>query len=254
MIQKSDVLKIITKKQEKTVFLNHFIYNELLKTNIIEKYSSYDFSNIWTQSENNIVFGIIGKNNQRLRIKLLSVNKSGSNPNKYLVKGKSKVKKNICDFKGYIKVYKIQECKELYYGIDDMYINEEIKKEGVLIADYELYEDKRQKFTGIFKGTLYSKWYLDKYDKIHYDDLADGSDGYLNNAFIGLWEMYNSKLIKKCNWADWRVPDATSDFDIGAGEFSPSEKYYDKGWDSYARANVEQNIEAKKEEQIKWWK
>lgn len=265
----NDTIKIKTTNKEKAEtqptiknniidkeFLSSFLMhnNELLETNFINKYKSFDFSKIWNHSKSNTIYGIIGKNNQRLNIKLLSINKNKVNPNEYFIKGKSRVKKNICDFEGIIKISRIQECKNLYYGIDDMYIEDGIKKEGVLIAEYEFRENKHQKFSGIFKGKLYSKWYLDKDNKIHYDDLADGSDGYSNNAFIGFWKMYNSKLIKKCNWSDWRVPNATSDFDIGACCFSPNEKYYKYGWENYARANIEQNEEAKREEKKEWWK
>ena len=35
----------------------------------------------------------------------------------------------------------------------------------------------------------------------------------------------STRKEKICNWADYRVPITNRDFDIGAGEFSPSEKY-----------------------------
>ena len=42
--------------------------------------------------------------------------------------------------------------------------------------------------------------------------------------------MYHSKIEKKCNWGDYRVPSVVCGFDIGAAEFSVAEKYHKKGW------------------------
>jgi hypothetical protein len=77
---------------------------------------------------------------------------------------------------------------------------------------------------------LQSEWYLDKEDKIKYNDIDLNSDGYFNNAFVGNWKMYNSNVEKVCNWGDYRVPHTKCDFDIGAGELSISEKYIKNGW------------------------
>jgi len=62
---------------------------------------------------------------------------------------------------------------------------------------------------------------------------------------------------KKCNWGDYRVPMANTDFDVGAGEFSVSEKYWDKGWLDIALQNKSPNLAIKKsdnaEKQKEWW-
>jgi hypothetical protein len=87
---------------------------------------------------------------------------------------------------------------------------------------------------------LQTKWYLDKNNLMQYNDIDINSDSYFNNAFVGTWKMYNSKVEKICNWGDYRVPQTKCDFDIGAGELSISEKYLKNGW----------WIKQKKE----WWK
>ena len=51
-----------------------------------------NFSKIWTQTENYNIFGIIGDDCERLRIKLISVKRNPKNHNEYFVIGKSKVK------------------------------------------------------------------------------------------------------------------------------------------------------------------
>jgi hypothetical protein len=171
--------------------------------------------------------------------------------------GKSFVKGTICDFNGIITLTEIKEVKELHFGVDDEYADKEIKSQGILIADYEFKENTKQKHSGIFKGKLYSKWYLSSKNQIEYDNIKLYSDSYTNNAFVGIWESYSSGKEKICNWADYRVPKANKDFDIGAGEFSVSEKYWDKDWLDIALKNQAPNkaiIKTKGKEKIKkWW-
>ncbi|WP_350287979.1 hypothetical protein [uncultured Croceitalea sp.] len=212
----------------------NFPNNHELKTeNLITKYNQFDFSKIWTLTANNNVLGIIGEDHQRIKIKLISVKKSSLNPNEYYVTGKSCVKGTICDFSGIINLTEIKEVKELHFGVDDEYADKGIKSQGILIADYEFKENSEQRHSGIFKGKLHSKWYLNSKNQIEYDNIEFISDGYLNNAFNGIWKSYSTGKEKICNWGDYRVPKSNRDFDIGAGEFSPNEKYFKKGWAEY---------------------
>jgi hypothetical protein len=158
------------------------------------------------------------------------VEKTLNNPYEYLVYGKSSVKSSVCDFIGKITIIKIQEFKNQNFGIDDEYKNSGIKSQGLLTAKYELFENKEQNHSGQFQGTLQTKWYLDKENLIKYNDINLNSDDYFNNAFVGTWKMYKSKIEKICNWGDYRVPYTKCDFDIGAGELSISEKYSKNGW------------------------
>jgi hypothetical protein len=234
-----------------TVFL---LEDELKPENVLTNYKQFDFSGIWTQTENQRIFGIIGTDHQRIKIKLISIKKNLANQNEYFVTGKSNVKGIICDFSGIIKLTEIKETKEFHLGVDNEYKNKGIKSEGILIAEYEFKESPNQKHSGLFKGHLYSKWYLNSINQIMYDDIQSISDGYMNNAFIGIWKSYSQNIEKICNWADLRVPNADQDFDIGAGEFSPNKKYYDNGWENYQKAWLEGNVEAKNEELKEWWK
>lgn len=121
-----------------------------------------------------------------------------------------------------------------------------------MVASYNFKESKEQVHSGFFAGKLYSKWYLDANNKMQYDDIQSIADGYLNNAFIGTWESYKTGKNKICNWADYRVPNANKDFDIGAGEFSVADKYLDKGWQDIEMRNQVPN-EAIKSNNKKWW-
>ena len=163
----------------------NFPRNEELKTqNLISEYNQFDFSNIWTLTENKNVLGIIGEDHQRLKIKLTSVEKDPKNPNKYFVLGKSCVKGTVCNFSGIITLSEIKEVKDLHFGVDDEYADKGIKSQGTLIADYEFKENSEQRHSGIFKGKLHSKWFLNSENKIEYDNIEFISDGYLNNAFV----------------------------------------------------------------------
>jgi len=239
---------------------NFNIETDYKSENIIEDYKSFDFdfSNVWSTTENQSIFGIIGDDHQRIQIKLISIFRISNGPFLYNVYGKSKVKNTVCEFYGNIVIKDIREVKELHFGVDDEYADKRIKTQGILIADYELYENKEQKHSGIFKGKLYSKWYLNSKNQIEYDNIELYSDSYINNAFVGIWGNYSTGKEKICNWADYRVPKTNKDFDIGAGGFSVSEKYWDKGWLDIALKNQVPNQAIKKnkgkEKTKDWWK
>lgn len=203
---------------------------KLLQTNDVENFSKYDFSELWLQTDNNLVYGILGDDFQRIQLKLISISKNINNQNEYFVYGKSKVKENICEFVGKITILKIQESKREHFGVDDEFKNSGIKTQGLLTAKYEFFENKLQSHSGYFTGNLETKWFLDKDDKMQYDNINIHSDGYFNNAFVGSWKMYHSKIEKKCHWGDYRVPSIDCSFDIGVGEFNVAEKYWKKGW------------------------
>jgi len=202
----------------------------LQEENVISRYTTYDFSKIWTVANNEIVYGIIGEDYQRIHIKILSVEQSTEDPLTYQVKGKSMVKSNICDFTGTIRLEVIREVEALYYGVDDAFKDAGIQQQGVLLASYTFNEHSDQTHSGVFKGKLYSKWLLDADDEVQYDNLATHSDWYMNNAHVGVWESYRAGKQKICNWGDFRVPRSKPGFDIGAAEFSVAEEYRTNGW------------------------
>lgn len=228
--------------------------DDLVLENIQDDFNSFDFSRIWTQTQNSRIYGIIGEDHQRLKIKLTSVVQSESNRGQYEVSGKSSVKGIICDFTGIITITEVMKLKEMHYGVDAEYSDKGIKKQGVVIAEYIFSEDDSQTNSGVFKGKLYTKWYIDGNDQILYDDIQSMADSYYNNAFVGTWKGYKSPSSKICNWADGRIPLANRDFDMGAGEFSPADKYLDKGWLDYRNAWVNGDLEARKKENKEWWK
>ncbi len=197
-----------------------------------------------------MIYGFIGNDYQRIRIKLITVTKS-KEANIYTVYGKSMVKDNICDFYGTITISSIRKFKTISNGVDSMYKNAGIKGQFVILGDYLFSESKIQKHSGIFKGTFQTDFYINKSNVIKYDDIDIQADGFSNNQFVGSWSDYNEKLTKKCNWGDFRIPES-GDLDIGAGDFSPNEKYLKNGWQGLnSEIKLNQNVHSIKKGQ--WW-
>lgn len=232
-------------------FKSSYLSDKELKT-VLNK---HDFSKIWTQTDNQWVYGFIGNNFQRIRVKLISVTKSSSSIGQYNVFGKSMVKRNICVFNGVLTITGIRKYNKLTYGADDEFKHKGIVGEYAITGVYLFNERKTQDHAGTFKGVFGSDFYLTRDGKIHYDDTQMISDGYTNNDFAGSWTSYDKKITEICNWGDYRIPDS-GDLDAGAGEFSPADKYLSYGWqtirDTYSTGAS--SAKAKKEEKRIWWK
>lgn len=223
----------------------------LVKTEHKTQFVNKDLSVLWTSTDNSLVYGFIGDNYQRIRIKFTPATKDIKDPYTYNITGRSMVKNNICDFKGTLKVTNIRKIKTMSYGVDGEYKDKGIKAQYIVLGDHLLSENRSQKFSGQFKGAFRADLYLTTDGKIHYDNIDLNADGYSNDQFVGSWISYDKKVVKTCNWGDYRIPNS-GDLDIGAAEFSPADKYLPFGWqtlrDSYSKP------QAKKEEHRDWWK
>ena len=214
--------------------------------------AKYDLGFLWLHSINS-ADGIIGENYERIQIKFISVFKDKNDVNTYHVIGKSKVKNYISQFVGTIKIAKVRIYNQMHWGVDDEYKNKGIKKQGIIIAEYHFEEDSTRRYSGIFDGLLSTFWYIDKNGKINYDNIEMTSDSYNNNQFVGTWKGYKNNISKVCNWGDYRIP-FSGDLDIGAGEFSPADKYLKYGWQSYRDAYTNNIKQALIDEEKQWWK
>lgn len=232
--------------------------NEILADENLSKKESknnfikYDFAPLWTHTENSAVVGFIGSDYQHIRVKIISVAKDKKNSDIYNISGKSLVKNNLCSFSGTMKISKIRLYDQMHWGVDDEYKNRGVKKQGLLIGNYN-FTEKGCNSSGVFEGRFASYWYLDKNGKVKYDDIDSEGDGYSNNLFAGIWKSNNGKTTKICNWGDYRIP-ISGNLDIGAGEFSPDRKYLKFGWQTYHDAYFNNNQNAVNEEERKWWK
>ncbi len=192
-------------------------------------------------------FGFIDTNYTRFYIHFISAIKNKNNSYEYNITGKTKVKNNICDFRGRITFEKAK-----------LYIDPEFPeiKQGFALGQILFYEDSTQTGSGFIKGKLKTFFYLDKKGKLKYNSLMWDADGFSNNQYVCTWTSYKTRKSKKCNWGDYRIPES-GDFDIGAGEFSPADKYLKNGWqsyrDAYFRDPDKKNDKALQEEEKKWW-
>lgn len=209
----------------------------------------YDLGRLWTSTEDTSVFGFIGSNYRRIRVKVLSAKKAGGNSLIYDITGASLVGDTFRRFEGKITVANVR----MFKSIEPEMAAEQIKKRGILIGDYTFAEEGSGPHSGTFSGTFYTAFYINDAEEVQYDDLEDGADAFRNNQFAGRWRSKDGKLNFVCNWGDSRIP-LSGDLDIGDGEFSPNPKYFKYGWKTYHEAYVNQDADALKQEQREWWK
>ena len=202
--------------------------DELGKENLKNDFLKYDFSTLMIPRQE--FLGYISSDYRRLKIFYTSIVKDSSNEDVYKINGISLVGNNICDFSGTIKISQVRVYKTMHFGLENKYENRGLKSQGVLIGNYDFKENPGQNHSGIFKGIMTLNWFLDNLGILHYDNIELFSDNYKNNQYVGTWSEYNVKAYKVCNWGEHRIP-FSGDLDIGAAEFSPNSKYYDKGWD-----------------------
>ena len=217
-----------------------------------------DFSDLWTLDsiliENEKIIerrqplGFVGDNFQRINIRFISVIQNPDNKLEYLVYGKTRVKDNICDFQGTIRITESRT-----YSESDL----PPLKQGYISGDYRFYEDKVQKHTGFFIGHFKTQFYFDSNGGLQYDALSWVADGFENNQFEGTWTNYKTGDAKKCNWGDYRIPDSR-DLDTGVAEFGTDKNYDEFGWKNYNLAWVYSSDrpgvkEAREKETEQWW-
>jgi hypothetical protein len=201
--------------------------------------------------------GFIGANFQRFQIHFTSIKKNKTNPYEYDVLGKTKVNEKVCSFKGTFKVISAvfernDEMKEIGFPL---------YKQATIKTKITLSENEKEVGTGIISGTLTTDVYLNEKGKLFYNALMFVADGFSNNQFEGQWTSYKANKTKKCNWGDYRIPqcDWQNGCDIGAGEFSISDKYLKNGWENYRLAwnsdpEKPEVVKARKKEEEHWWK
>jgi hypothetical protein len=228
---------------------------DILSKELRDSLGNKDLSPLWTGTENAFVFGFIGDNYERFRIKLLSVIKDPADPLLYRVYGKNMVKNNICEFQGEFRVTAIRRYADVSYGVDETYRDSAIQGRYLVCGTYRLLEDPIQQHSGLFSGSFASYFYLDRNGAVRYDNIDEFSDGHCNNQFVGTWSSYEGHKTKRCNWGDGRIPNAGY-FDMGAGEFSPAEEYLMNGWQNIKPSYQfgPEGDRARSAERVEWWK
>ena len=206
---------------------------------------SNSLANAFSKSFNEKILGAIGKNSRRIKVKFLSIEQESDST--YIVSGKTSVRDNLVDFRGYLKIL---ECYKLKY--------QDFQQDGIeqslYLGVYELFEDKDHEQSGTFSGLFSFQVYTENTNELQFDKIKWSADSYTNLAFNGNWSKYGSSNKSFCSWGISRIPGAPYDMDIGAGEFAVSDKYLEYGWADYMTFFTDQDPEANKRENREWWK
>ena len=193
--------------------------------------SSMDFSKLWIFDITEYIkglHGVIGDKGQRIQMKFIEIVRKDSLT--YTITGRSRVNKNICDFKGYVKIELVRESgMNVEDGDADYYT-------GEILGTYYFEEDKSQAHTGIFKGRFSSKFLISE-GEIRLDKGWNSANELTD--FIGEWQEYGKSDAKKCN------------FGIGLPEFFRynengififDSKFINMGWNNYVYAYKKETI------------
>ena len=212
-----------------------------------KRYEIEDFNVEKLISKETEFHGMIGDDVQNMRIVFTSIHRISDE--KYEITGKSKVRNNICDFKGILNAIEIVE-SEFDSGDESPNI-----VDGKIIGNYSFNEDKNQSGAGIFEGTFEIYW-------AHYEDSLGVADiwytySHYTILFDGIWKSNHTGKTKKACWSDYKAcfPEG---FNVSDGpDLIPDEKYRSKGWDYMI--DLFSQDEEKKEKAIveynkKWWK
>ena len=226
----------LSKEWNNVAFIQDDIH--LDSTDCSAKVINYNLAKLLTKDQG-YRLGFIGMNYQRFFIHFSSVVRDSKDKRIYIVHGKTRVKNNVCDFVGSMKLIGARQ----FHDPDECENTVRPKTQGVILFKYIFQENPKQSYSGVLEGYGTTRYYIDSLARIQYDDLGiQCEDGFANNSFVGVWKSYSKGETKTCNWGDCRIP-CSGDLDNGAGEFYPSSSYEKFGWDKYGVADT-----------IKWWK
>ena len=221
--------------------------------NFYEKIAGYDLAEMFMGGEKKYTYlGFIGKDRQRFFIHFTNVVKIPNNPYQYSITGKTRVKNNICTFSGTITITLAAiEVKDPEHSTFLEY------QEGVVQAQLDLRENKKELGSGVFRGHMWTNFAINANDILRYNDLNLMADNFENNQFTGTWKSYKTGVSKICNFGNFRVPrDGLSDnvpFDRGADVFVPAKSLLNRGWQGYYDCEVKKIDAACQEEKRQWW-
>ena len=217
----------------------------------LSEYVGRDFAPLWTQTDAEAVVGFIGPHYQRLEIKVLTATRSPADPAQYVLTGKTRVAGTVRAFSGALRLVHLRVASprpRLGGGDDRLPVG---AREGLVVGQYAFAEPTGQAKTGVFRGVVVTHWYVNGRGRLRYNDAdLSTSDGFANNQFVGTWTDYAKGPALRCNWGDYRAPNA-GPLDIGAGEFSPDAKYAPHSWQAYRTAGT---AESKSPRPAAWWK
>ncbi len=239
------------------LFVTHSILAQPTKTQPLN-IENEDLSSLWLKEyprfhegkelSKNEPVGYFGENYWRFYVHFISIIQNPNNPKEYFVYGKNKLKGNISEIQGTLKIETAEAYKEEFT---------EGYREGIIKGKYQLNEDRKKSGTGKFTGT-FETYVMIRNNKIEYSTLNWFADGFMNNQFEGVWTSYSTDKSYICNWGDYRVPNRKG-LDIGAGQMGVHPEYEKYGWEGFNLATLPigdtlKIQQAQKKEAEEWWK
>lgn len=197
-------------------------------TEHISELQNIDLSDLLKTDATDQPLGFIGDNYERFDIFYTAVKKNGFKKNEYFITGKTRVKQNVCDFKGTISL----TSAKYYIHKSNLGNYPDSINLGILIGTYQFEEDPTQFHSGKLQGFLAIRYYIASGNKVLIDDWNNTENNYSNQQYVGTWISYDGRKIQQCNWGSYRIP-VSGDLDIGKNEFAPSDKYKGNGWEKY---------------------
>lgn len=186
--------------------------------------------------------GILGKENQRIKIHISRMEKL-DNSLIFHIEGKSNVKGTICKFEGKITILSVYKhmADRIYPG------------QGIIFCQYDFFENKEQEHPGIFRGIFKATIRIDsKNQKIKLDERLSRGSLYNNRTYVGTWSTYDEKTTQKCIWGDYRLP-FTFDFDCGDYVMTACEKYIKNGWETFSDGSEYDCTDTPCKLKNRWW-
>jgi hypothetical protein len=139
-----------------------------------------------------IFLGMIGDENRKMGIALLSLVRTDDKL--YEVTGKSKVRDNICDFRG------VMEVQSAEVGITTYDSTEYFA--GRIAGKYLFEEDRNQASTGVFEGTFEILWNNENLPT-YFTSIAHGEVEFnVGATFTGTWKSYRTGASRKACWSN----------------------------------------------------
>jgi hypothetical protein len=183
-----------------------------------------DFSPLLTYPPRARYIGYVGENYRRLQWSIARAEKKSST--EYAIHGE-------IDGQPYAGRLQIQQIKTLPAAKFPL-LAKHLKATGLLLAEMRL--DSPASSETLASGVFIHGFYLDADDNLLYNDWDSNGDSYKNNLFFGRCILGKGQP-ETCAWGHYRAP-CSGDLDIGAGEFSPDEKYLNNGWREFLKTPV----------------
>ena len=189
-------------------FVQRFTMGTVMETdNVLSEYEVGDCSGVWDNLENQVVYGLIGQDGDRLRVVSTNIYKSPDVQHEYCVVDNTMRDGVMRDLTGVINLQSVYKKEGIYLGSDNKLEGLGITAQGLLQGTYLLHEE-REANSNAYSDKFYSKFEESEGNPFTADASQLIAVESMNNAFIGTWISFDSPVKLGATWGDWRVPES----------------------------------------------